>query len=251
MKRKSMILVLAILTAVLLAGCGCKHEWVAATCMEAKHCGLCGKTEGKPADHIPGNWGQGETDYDSMTVASQRKCAVCGAVLEEKTEPLTKPHKNGKFIVSPDELVERMRSLAETNNLDFSFEYVVPYGIRGTYEVTYAGEPCATMYFFWYDNDIAFEETAFGSVSYNLVRVTADIFLFENESQERFEGYLALCTLTSLACDPSRTTYEEGRQFVENMKSPYGAPVYGHGLKYLLEANHSRPTMFTTTIDNY
>lgn len=75
MKRKSMIFVLALLMAVLMAGCGCKHEWKEADCTTPKTCALCGETEGEALGH---NWAE-------ATCANAKHCSVCD---QTEGEPL-------------------------------------------------------------------------------------------------------------------------------------------------------------------
>lgn len=69
MKFKKCVLLLYIMGAfLLLAGCGCKHEWTEATCTEPKTCSLCGETEGKPLGHT----------WEEATCTEPKTCAVCG-----------------------------------------------------------------------------------------------------------------------------------------------------------------------------
>lgn len=97
MKKKMTMLLLAMaVSASLLAGCGnttepadsgnvandeteavdnteteCEHEWVDATCAEAKHCSVCGETEGEALPHT----------LTEATYQEAATCTVCGAVV--------------------------------------------------------------------------------------------------------------------------------------------------------------------------
>lgn len=51
MKKKLIVLLLALSCILVLVGCGCKHEWLAATCENPKTCELCGETEGEAKGH--------------------------------------------------------------------------------------------------------------------------------------------------------------------------------------------------------
>lgn len=73
--RKLFIIVLTMLTVLLLAACGCKHEWNEANCTSPKTCALCQKTEGEPLGH---NW-------SAATCLLPETCAMCK---ETKGEPL-------------------------------------------------------------------------------------------------------------------------------------------------------------------
>ena len=70
MKRRLFIIVpmLALLLA-LLTGCGCEHQWSAATCTEAKTCSLCNESEGAPLGHT----------WQDATCTEAKTCSVCGA----------------------------------------------------------------------------------------------------------------------------------------------------------------------------
>ncbi|MBR2731755.1 MAG: hypothetical protein IKD72_07205 [Clostridia bacterium] len=69
MKKVGSLLLCAAILLLLLPGCGCKHEWVAATCTAPRHCPLCGATEGEPAVHT----------WKDATCTAPKTCAVCGA----------------------------------------------------------------------------------------------------------------------------------------------------------------------------
>lgn len=61
----AIILVLACL--LVLSGCGCEHEWQAATCDAPSTCALCGKTEGEPAGH----------SWQAATCSAPKTCSSC------------------------------------------------------------------------------------------------------------------------------------------------------------------------------
>jgi AraC-like DNA-binding protein len=60
-----------------------EHKWADATCKAPKTCEICGKTEGKVADHQYGDW---ETVKEATTKeeGEQKKtCKVCGDTVTE------------------------------------------------------------------------------------------------------------------------------------------------------------------------
>lgn len=99
MKKRILILALALVCLLMLASCGCKHEWIDPNCTDPATCALCGKTEGAPTGH---SWlaatcsapktcedcgaTQGEALSHSWTEATcetPATCAVCGAIQGE------------------------------------------------------------------------------------------------------------------------------------------------------------------------
>lgn len=83
MKKFVCLFVLLSLCVALFAGCGCRHEWMAATCTSPKTCNLCGLTEGESNGHI----------WEDATCIIPKKCSVChtteGAALSHNWEEAT------------------------------------------------------------------------------------------------------------------------------------------------------------------
>lgn len=69
MKKKLLLCVLTLAMILLLAGCGCDHEWYAANCTTPKTCSLCGETQGEALGHT---W----KDADCL---NPKVCTVCKA----------------------------------------------------------------------------------------------------------------------------------------------------------------------------
>lgn len=118
MKKKLTLLVLALMCLLVLAGCGCEHEWIEADCVNPATCSKCDATEGSPKGHT---WEaatcttaktceicgvtEGEAlghDWQEATVEAPKTCKVCG---ETEGDPLTPPflesdsYKNVKRII--------------------------------------------------------------------------------------------------------------------------------------------------------
>ena len=70
MKKNVLICLLSMALVLLLAGCGCDHEWYAATCKAPKTCSLCGKTEGEALPHT----------WLDATCTTAKICTVCDTV---------------------------------------------------------------------------------------------------------------------------------------------------------------------------
>lgn len=104
MKRLT-ILILVLAMCLTFAACGCKHEWLAATCENPKTCELCGETEGEAKGHsmveatceepkhcencnLTEGEPLGHTWVDATTEAP-KTCQTCGATEGERiiTDP--------------------------------------------------------------------------------------------------------------------------------------------------------------------
>ena len=62
------VCLVVLLLGILIVGCGHQHEWVEATCSEAKHCNGCTEIEGEPLGH----------DWKDATCTEPRTCKRCG-----------------------------------------------------------------------------------------------------------------------------------------------------------------------------
>ena len=99
--RRLMIIALALVMLLTLAGCACEHEWIDADCMNPKICAKCEETEGAPLGHT---WSaatcvdpkicencavtEGEPkghEWVEATCTEPNICSVCG---ETDGEPL-------------------------------------------------------------------------------------------------------------------------------------------------------------------
>lgn len=74
MKKASMIFI-AILLALCMGGCACKHRWEDATCTRPMICAKCGAVEGEALGH----------EWKEATCEKAKTCMRCG---EESGEPL-------------------------------------------------------------------------------------------------------------------------------------------------------------------
>lgn len=77
MKKRLMLILLAVLCVVMLATCGeCDHDWEKATCEEPKTCSECGETKGKAKGH----------KWVDATCEEPKTCSVCGETKGEALE---------------------------------------------------------------------------------------------------------------------------------------------------------------------
>lgn len=68
--KKCLLLLLVALMLIMLASCGCEHQWAEADCDSAKTCTNCGETEGAPLGH----------SWLAATCRNAKTCEICGAV---------------------------------------------------------------------------------------------------------------------------------------------------------------------------
>ncbi len=119
MKRGVITAGLALLLALCLTACGCKHEWSEATCDAPKTCRACGVTEGEVLPHTPCSWTVSEMDYINAENRLVRKCTGCGVVLEEYTSAMDRFHNGIGFLLSAEDFAARltvkMQELQEDN----------------------------------------------------------------------------------------------------------------------------------------
>lgn len=67
MKKKLLTGALIMVLILLLAACGCDHEWQAATCTTAKTCQLCGEVEGEALGHT----------WQEAACETPKTCSTC------------------------------------------------------------------------------------------------------------------------------------------------------------------------------
>ena len=67
MKKRLMIGAMLMTLVLILAACGCDHEWMAATCTTAKTCQLCNEVEGEALSHT----------WQEVTCETAKTCSSC------------------------------------------------------------------------------------------------------------------------------------------------------------------------------
>lgn len=67
MKKKLLVMLLAIACLAMLTGCFCQHEWKEATCVDPSTCAKCEKTEGEALGHV----------WMAATCETPKTCEVC------------------------------------------------------------------------------------------------------------------------------------------------------------------------------
>ena len=76
MKKITILLAMALVFAMVLAGCGCSHVWTDATCDTPKTCSQCGETEGAALGH----------SWNDATCTAPKTCKTCGLTEGEQLD---------------------------------------------------------------------------------------------------------------------------------------------------------------------
>ena len=139
MKHRLFVCLLFVCLFCLLTGCGCKHEWVEATCTTPKTCRLCGLTEGAPRSHnwrdatcktpktcdtcgitegerlphTPGEWTILQTEYVTAKRRMVQQCRDCGEILDENIILLEQMHNGTHFLLSAEDYAERLVNMMQ------------------------------------------------------------------------------------------------------------------------------------------
>ncbi|MBQ7295259.1 MAG: zinc ribbon domain-containing protein [Clostridia bacterium] len=83
------------------------HTWVEASCSAPKTCSRCEETVGDALEHTPGKWKK-TTDMVDAVITSKQCCSECDEILDKKYETIKKLHNGSKFLITPNEFIERL-----------------------------------------------------------------------------------------------------------------------------------------------
>lgn len=100
------------------------HEWKKATCTEPSACTRCGETKGTALGH---KWKQViEIDYVETKVITYSQCTICKEEKDQKTDDLmTLLSDNGKtFLIPPVEYSKRLEEIIATMDFDVEYSFV-------------------------------------------------------------------------------------------------------------------------------
>lgn len=199
MKRKSMIFVLTLLAAVLLAGCGCKHEWQDAVCEDP--------------------------NYVEAVAAFRQTCVNCGEI-SETTGTLEKLHEDGVFLLSPREFVERLNYIASENGFSYHFRYFDAWEWSGEPVTPEDGEILVNIG----DGYKPYVVSVHKQYVEKRSHFTYASFVFCRENLDE------LAYIMQAACDPTIGSFEEdGATIIAESKKHYDTGVFErNGLEYEL-----------------
>lgn len=84
------------------------HSWVDATCTEAKICSTCGETEGTSLGHNESDWKYEKTSKKYAEITYAKKCDRCGEVTDRNTEKIESFVGDREFEITPQDFKERL-----------------------------------------------------------------------------------------------------------------------------------------------
>ena len=135
-KLISLILAMACLV-LMLAGCGCEHEWKDANCTDPMTCGLCGETEGEALGHTPGDMAVTQEPVEGKAGLREQSCTVCGEVVGTEEYTLSATHDGTNYTLTVTEYSARLDNILRQ----------VRDGLSCRIENNKNGNP--TIYVFW------------------------------------------------------------------------------------------------------
>lgn len=148
MRRSTVFLLVLILCLGMLSGCGCRHEWEAASCEKPETCSLCGEIQGEALGHAPGEWVETE-DVIAAKVHREKRCDRCGEVTDREDSPMTSLVRSDLFLFTPEQFLQRLTAIARQLGTDVAFE---PAKGEGLVYSGMTGESQVLIQFFPMDN---------------------------------------------------------------------------------------------------
>lgn len=151
-KRFISFFIIIVCVLSLLTACGCKHEWIEASCVAPKTCSLCGEAEGDVVAHV----------WQDATCTKAKTCTVCAI---EEGAPTDHSWQDDCLICTVCGLDER--------SVDEKFMDSLAKGLEARWVLTEANENADTIlksdwekYFLAeYDNIIEYEDAEFEDVN--------------------------------------------------------------------------------------
>ena len=115
--KKILALCLAFALSISMIGCGCNHQWQAATCTTPKTCAKCAETEGEAAGHSTSEWIVGSVNAANLTMTKELPCEVCGEVLETSTVSTGSAPVNSAIAISAEEWYNCLLTNIQANGM--------------------------------------------------------------------------------------------------------------------------------------
>ena len=176
MKKKLLVLLLAAVCLLVLAGCKCEHEWTAPDCVNPERCAkcgeygaaplghtwidptcedpaicsVCGKQDAEPLGHKVGEWEE-ELDVTALTIRKEQPCQRCGKVLDTAQEQLESLVNESHYLFTPEEYITILNDVYAQLSMDLQAEMTVADDGKLIGLVTRDGERFGEIQFSAYD----------------------------------------------------------------------------------------------------
>ena len=131
----------------LLTACGCSHQWAEASCTTPKTCVLCNETDGEALGHTSGELEE-IPDYSSATIKYIQNCSVCGENLKYDVKQITTFLKDGKLILTPFPVLERLDRYFEKTPEDDGYNYFSEWDTNFKINLLNNGDYYGAIFFF-------------------------------------------------------------------------------------------------------
>jgi len=268
MKKITVFLILISLFAVMLSGCACEHEWVEATCTDAKYCPLCEEVEGEPLGHTWAdatctepktcsacNLTEGEalghtagdaqlvsTDVLSLSSEYVTNCTVCGEELSTETRELTQLHDGAYYNFTVNEYIERLNGIMDEYCYLYAFAYVnenMDDDVSCDMISLEEGNDYYS-YSFFYDGDIAMKDTQSDEAG-----IFNEVWTILDCSNENFTDPAVNILMIMMALDPE-LDLDTATTLTEPLTSIGG--VTHNGITYSLSEYDEISMLFTAIV---
>jgi len=176
MKKRVLILLLAVVCLLVLAGCECEHEWTAPDCVNPERCAkcgeygaaplghtwidpncedpaicsVCGKEDAEPLGHKAGQWVE-TLDVAALKIYKEQPCLRCGEVLDSAEEQIESLVNDTNYLFTPEEFITIINNIYTQQAIDLQAEMTVDEDGRLVGLVTRDGERFGELLFAAYD----------------------------------------------------------------------------------------------------
>lgn len=176
MKKKWLILLLAAVCLLVLAGCECEHEWTAPDCVNPERCAkcgeygaaplghtwidptcedpaicsVCGKQDAEPLGHQAGQWVEA-LDVAALTIHREQPCLRCGEAVDSEDVPVESLVGDATYLFTPEEFVAIINNIYAQQSVDLQVELTADEEGKLVGLVTRNGELFGELVFAAYD----------------------------------------------------------------------------------------------------
>ena len=176
MRKRWLVLLLAVVCLLVLAGCECEHDftapdcvnperctkcgeyggpplghtWIDPTCDDPAICSVCGKQDSEPLGHKAGEWVQ-VLDVANLEIIDEQSCLRCGKVLDAVRKQIPSLVSGTNYLFTPEEYITILNDIYAQLSMDLQAEMTVDEEGKLIGLVTRDGEMFGEVMFAAYD----------------------------------------------------------------------------------------------------